>query len=206
MRYIFALPLLFFLALSAWASPIKVSPKANDKQDPSFVLKYDNAARLLERVINTQKFRDAVLAHTYNGKPGFASTADTPSEVLSKLVAGSEILTPGIDHEWGWEVVFYYSGRSTVGYTYANTLQVHVNTRFFQSFTLAQVGRNQAHEYTHKLGYGHDKKATSRRPYSVPYAIGSIVERLISEDLGIENAAPKPIPRPSFWRRLFFWL
>lgn len=204
MRWIAWLVLL--VPLLSWSNPITVSIKS-DTKDLARLQRYKEAADLMVRVVNSDEFRQEVLAHKFNGAPGFASTGNSPQEVLGKLIGGSEVLSPGVDHVWSWDVVFYRANNSTVGYTYPNVTTLWVNTKFMDQYDLADIARNQVHEITHKLGFGHDFKPTKRRPYSVPYAVGSIVERLGRkiQTGSTPNTAPRPAPktRKPWWRRLF---
>jgi hypothetical protein len=72
-------------------------------------------------------------------------------------------------------VKLYYESSSIVGYTSPSISYINVNTKFFDSYAINSVAANLFHEWLHKLGYGHDVSATARRPYSVPYGIGSII-------------------------------
>lgn len=137
--------------------------------------KYQKAIDLLTTEIAAKAFKDKVLAHKYDGKAGFASSSDTPLQVYNKLLSGAESLSPTVDNELDLEVRFYYAANSTVGYTYPGVKYIMVNTKFFDGYNTVSVARNLLHEYMHKLGYGHDSSRTTRRPYSVPYAMGSML-------------------------------
>lgn len=194
---------LLLVPLLAWSNPITVSIQSQTK-DLARLQRYKKAAALMTDVVNSSEFRQSVLAHQFNGRPGFASTGNSPQEVLGKLIGGSEVLSPGVDHIWSWDVVLYYKNNTTVGYTYPHVTTLWVNTKFMDQYDLADIARNQAHEMTHKLGFSHDFKKTARRPYSVPYAIGAIVERVARAKLP-PNPAPQPTPKPrlAWWRRIF---
>ena len=58
---------------------------------------------------------------------------------------------------------------------------IHQNRKFLDGATIGFIAGNIAHESMHKIGYEHDFDATAIRPYSVPYGIGDIVTRLLSE-------------------------
>lgn len=143
--------------------------------------KYDRAISLFRKVVGLKAFRTAVINHKYQGKVQFASTNDSTAMVYKKLLEGAETLQPEKDGEVDMEVEFYYANNSTVGYTYPNVKRIWVNTKFFDGYSLSSVAANLIHEWLHKLGYGHDSSATSRRPYSVPYGVGSIMRTLGKE-------------------------
>ena len=94
---------------------------------------------------------------------------------------GSEVLIPGNDEEMDLDITLYYANNSVVGYTYPDTTRVWTNDKFFSTYTYAQVAQNVVHEWIHKLGFGHDYNRTTRRNYSVPYGIGTIIKDLIEE-------------------------
>jgi len=144
--------------------------------------KMNQAVARIKIVINSVDFKDRVLAHTFNGERKFHNNDGmTNEEIYEHIMIGAETLLPEEDREIDVDVTMYYKNNSTVGYTYANTKRTWVNSKFFNKYTYAEVAKNVVHEWTHKLGFGHASNRTSSRPYSVPYAVGSIIEDLINE-------------------------
>lgn len=143
--------------------------------------KLGQATDLLGRVLNSREFRDGVLNATFNGKPGFASDTRTPAEVYATIRAAKESYTDAADGEVDMNLElqsFSWFQRNVVGYTTESSDTLTINRRFFSTYTPAEVAGNLAHEWLHKLGFEHDFKATARRPDSVPYELGELVERL----------------------------
>lgn len=142
--------------------------------------KYQKALAIVLKVIKDPAFKSAVLSHKkLNGSLGFENTTDSNATVYRKFLEGSETYKKAeIDRDADLEVKFYYAANSTVGYTYGNVGYIMVNTKFFNTYTPSSVAANFTHEYLHKEGYAHDSAATSRRPYSVPYGIGSIMRSI----------------------------
>ncbi len=141
--------------------------------------KVHKAVDIIKQVIASQEFRTKVLTHKYDGETQFANNGGfTNAQIYQMLLDGSEKLTPGVDHEMDMELELYYTSKDTVGYTYANSKRVWMNTKFFTPYTPAQVAGNLFHEWIHKLGFVHDRSNTARRPYSVPYAIGYLIRDL----------------------------
>lgn len=139
-----------------------------------------DAVERLKLVINSTEFRDRVINHTYQGEKTFVDNAGLSNEeIYQKIMEGAEILLPEVDHEMDVDVTMYYKSSSTVGYTYPDTTRTWVNSRFFNGYTPGQVAANVTHEWTHKLGFEHSFYNNSARPYSVPYAVGSIIEELV---------------------------
>jgi hypothetical protein len=76
------------------------------------------------------------------------------------------------------KVKMYYSIKNTVGYTYPSDLIVYTNSKFHNSYDACNVASNLTHEWTHKMGFGHDMKWNRDRDYTVPYGHNSIIEKL----------------------------
>lgn len=79
-------------------------------------------------------------------------------------------------------LIFYYpsafQSKNTIGYTYPDSPEIYLN-RIFRGYSYWNIWTelsNLFHETLHKLGFGHDFKATERRPYSVPYLGNRSVE------------------------------
>lgn len=146
--------------------------------------KFLNALDIIKKVVASEKFRTKVLGHTYNGSKTFVDNGGyTNAQIYQKILDGSETLQKIVDNEMDLEVEVYYAATSTVGYTYANSKRIWVNTKFFNSYDAAGVAHNLFHEWLHKLGFAHSSSYNSARPYSVPYAIGDIVGDLGREFL-----------------------
>lgn len=143
--------------------------------------KLDKATQLMGNVLNSKEFRDAVLSADFAGKPGFASEARSPQEVYATIRAAKENYTAAADGEVDLNVNlenFSWFQRNTVGYTTESSDTLTTNRKFFSGFEPNELAGHLAHEWLHKLGFEHDFKATARRPDSVPYELGDLVERL----------------------------
>lgn len=144
--------------------------------------KLDQALSLLTKVLNSEEFKESVTEFTYLGKPQFVQAGMSNEAVYQALLNASENFKPGIDHIADFDLRLYtppwYKKWSVVGYTYPNGSTIHMNRYYFDSFEVWEIAANLVHEWCHKLGFAHDYKRTKRRPFSVPYAIGDIVEDL----------------------------
>lgn len=165
---------------------VAISFKTNVKFfnfDQSDKDKVNQALRELKAVVKSPEFKYEVLRHTYNGAETFVNNNGlTNAEVYQTILRGAETLLPDADNEMDLELQLYYKRfSSTVGYTYPGKLRIYMNTKFFDRYETEDVANNVMHEWLHKLGFGHDSKRTARRPYSVPYAVGNIIEDLIIE-------------------------
>lgn len=136
----------------------------------------------IEEKVNSEQFKLAVLNHKYQKRLQFSSTEMTNQEVYQVIMAGEEKLQPGKDEHWKVTIIPYWSLKRVVGYTYPNRREIWVNMRVYSKYGVSQIANNITHEQQHKLGFGHDFNSTPRRPYSVPYAVGRIVQSLIDQD------------------------
>jgi hypothetical protein len=149
------------------------------KFDSNDETKVMTAIEIIKKVIRSQEFKSRVLNYTYGAKKMYVDNDGlTNEEIYQKLLDGSEDLVPGIDHQMDLELELYYSSRSTVGYTYPDGLRIWMNTKFFDSYTPAEVAGNVFHEWTHKLGFSHASSYSVSRDSSVPYALGYLIEEL----------------------------
>jgi hypothetical protein len=144
--------------------------------------KMDDAIERLLIVINSEEFKEKVLAHTFNGERTFSlNNGLTNEEIYEQIMSGIEVLNKELDYEMDVDVTLYYKAGSTVGYTYANTNRTWINSKFFNGFRPSQIVANVTHEWTHKIGFGHTSNNSPSRPYTVPYGIGSIISDLVDE-------------------------
>lgn len=141
--------------------------------------KIQAAERKIRALIASEAFRTRVLNHTYNGKKQFLSNNGlTNAQIYQKILEGAEKLSPSKNNAMDITVKLYYQNSSTVGYTTTSSKVINMNTKFFNKYTSSEVAHNMMHEWMHKLGYSHTSYYTSSRIYSVPYAIGKIVNEL----------------------------
>jgi hypothetical protein len=142
--------------------------------------KMRDALDRMKIIINSKIFKSRVLNHEYQGKKTFVDNGGlTNQQIYDKLMIGAESLIPEEDEEIDVDITLYYKSNSTVGYTYPDTSRIWVNDKFFATFTLGKVAANVTHEWTHKVGFGHDFNRTAKREFSVPYGIGTIIKELV---------------------------
>lgn len=141
--------------------------------------KFEKAIELIKQVVATEEFRNAVINHTYNGLRTYVDNGGyTNSQIYQKILDAAETLQPAKNNIMDMEVKLYYADTSTVGYTYSNTTQIWVNTKFFNTYSATSVASNLMHEWLHKLGFKHASIYSTSRDYSVPYAIGRMIGRI----------------------------
>lgn len=141
--------------------------------------KIQSAERKIRAVVGSEEFRKRVLNFTYNGAKKFNNNNGlTNAQIYQKILDGAEKLQPAKNNAMDMGIKTYYQYSSTVGYTTTGSKNINMNTKYFNSYTANQVTRNMMHEWLHKLGFGHAVSYSKSRDYSVPYAIGSIMEEL----------------------------
>ncbi|MES2526280.1 MAG: hypothetical protein V4598_04310 [Bdellovibrionota bacterium] len=138
--------------------------------------KMKKAMEIIKLVVATDEFRTKILNHTYNGSKTFVDNKGlTNAQIYQKILDGAESLQPTKDNELDCEVEMYTVTTNVVGYTYATSKRIWVNTKYFNQYTAAGVAHNLFHEWMHKLGFTHASTYSTSRDYSVPYAIGDLV-------------------------------
>jgi len=144
--------------------------------------KVHKAIELIKKVVTSSEFKDRVLAHSYEGKKSYVDNKGFTNEQIYQLILeGSETLVPEKNGRMDVELELYQQSSTTIGYTYPNTNRIWVNTKYFNKYSPVQVADNLFHEWLHKLGFDHELKYSPKRNYSVPYAIGYLVEELANK-------------------------
>ena len=138
--------------------------------------KFEKAIEIIKKVVATEEFRSQVLNHKYNGSKTYVDNDGySNAQIYQKILDGAESLQNSKDNEMDMEVELYYASTSTVGYTYANSKRIWVNTKYFDTNPVTSVAANLFHEWLHKLGFKHAVSYSTSRDYSVPYAIGRMI-------------------------------
>lgn len=150
--------------------------------NPAQEAKLSKAVELIKQVIRTDEFRTRVLNHTYKGKKTFVDNGGfTNEEIYQKIIDGSETMNPGKNHTMDVELELYHQATTTIGYTYPDTTRIWMNTKYFDKYTPVEVSDNLTHEWLHKLGFAHASSYSKERDFSVPYAIGYLMEELAAK-------------------------
>ncbi len=143
--------------------------------------KINDAIQLIEAVINSDEFKQEILDHEWNGKKQFAQADGLSNEeIYQKIIEGFETTDESESPTLGtldlslqvYRPFFRWS--KVIGYTRPNENTIYLNRYRLRDNSTAEVAANLVHEWTHKLGFDHDSKATSRRAYSVPYRVGDL--------------------------------
>jgi hypothetical protein len=135
-------------------------------------IRFERIVEKANRVASLSSFRNKVESWRFNGENAYHFTEDTPAQVYAKITGKS------------WELEYELKKRAiptkTIGYTLPSVTWIALYSDQYRKLSDCKVVGNIYHEYGgHKLGrYGHEQKHNSKRPYSVPYALGTIAEEL----------------------------
>ncbi len=144
--------------------------------------KIQKAEDKIRKVIGSETFRSRILNHTYGGIKKFNNNNGlSNSQIYTKVLEAMESYLKAKNNSMDLNVKVYYQNSSTVGYTTTTSRYINMNTKFLNTYTSNQVARNMTHEWLHKLGFSHALNYSTSRNYSVPYAIGSIMESLAAK-------------------------
>ncbi len=145
------------------------------------LLKLYQAVQILEKVMNSKQLKNLILNYKYAGEEQFHQNKDMSNlEIYEHLMTGSEDINPGDDQVMNFDLTMYRSWNpwsKVKGYTKPDTLRIWIHSKYYRrsSWTPVDVAANMAHEWVHKMGFGHDYYYNQDRRYSVPYAIGGLV-------------------------------
>ena len=140
--------------------------------------KLQTAFKALEVVVNTQEFKERVLNFKNSvAERSFASNEGLSNEqIFEAFMEGREQLDRETPHEMNFYLKLYNKRwSSVVGWTEPGIKTINVNWKFFRTFKPSDVAGNLAHEWTHKIGFGHKSSAEHD---SAPYAVGYIVREM----------------------------
>lgn len=97
-------------------------------------------------------------------------------EIYNHLMNGSEKLSMGVSDQTAniHLMIDRRLRRGVLGYTYPNTTKQWIYSWFLKS-DYRKIAGNLAHEWCHKMGYGHEYRYNQTRRHTVPYAVGDFV-------------------------------
>lgn len=159
------------------ADPGSVSLWTNVMAEPETKARIERLAVVANKIWNSEQFKQRVLGAMYKGKLQFVDAEMTNLQVYDKLRKSNE-LGSGDDYRMDLRIGLYRMSKSTLGQTTPDDPFFYFNTYGFSSRSDAGVTGTICHEYTHKLGFDHSYRDNAARPYSVPYAVGTICAEL----------------------------
>lgn len=163
-----------------WETNLKMRNFSHEQEE-----KVKKAAKIIRKVVASEKFREKVLSYSHKGKKEFVNNHGfSNAEIYQKIIDGAEIIgNKSKNNAMDVELELYHQATKTIGYTYPNTTRIWMNTKYFDKYTPEKVADNLMHEWMHKIGFTHEMAWDEDRDHSVPYAIGYIVEELAAEHL-----------------------
>lgn len=171
-----------FFALMLCASlfsQVRVVVHEHRDYDEEQLKKLEQVKTLLENIINSEEFKNEVLAMkvSEDNNPDHL----TNQQIYDIIMKADEVAYPNspnvIDLNLRMKPIpFYKPFTSVVGYTYPGINYIVTYRGKFNDCKLYDLASHYAHEWTHKLGFGHEDKKTW--DFSVPYLVDDIVEKL----------------------------
>lgn len=160
---------------ATWDAQIQFVNFAPEQED-----KVRQAVEILKKVIASKQFKDRLINFTYNGKKQFVDSGGRSNEEIYQMILeGAErIGNTSKNNMMDVELELYHQTTKTIGYTYPNTVRIWMNKKYFNRYTPLKVADNLMHEWMHKLGFSHEISWSRDRDYSVPYAVGYLIEEL----------------------------
>lgn len=165
---------------------LKVRVKTRNFTEEDLV-KLTKAIEILEQIMNSNLLRKKILEFNYKGTTSFHQNNNlTNQEIYQLIMRGAEVLKPDEDYTMDFDLTMYRSWNpwsKVKGYTKPDTMRIWIHSKFYRlsSWTPVDIAANLAHEWIHKVGFGHDYYYNDDRPFSVPYAVGSLVAEVASE-------------------------
>jgi hypothetical protein len=160
-----------------------VKPMKIEGFDAASTQKLEDAFEALERVVNTVEFKERILNFkNTKGERAFASNRGlTNEQIYAQFMDGRETLQQNTPGEMNFFLKLYHRRFSKViGWTNPDINTIHINWKYFRTNKVNSVAANLAHEWLHKIGFGH--KSASEHD-SAPYAIGYIVGEMVQRHL-----------------------
>lgn len=183
----------------------------NEKQNLEFSPDYkkliEESCKILIQVLNTEAFKEEVL--NFSWKPrlrrrqyNFNHTKLSRATVFKKIMSGDDKFIDENpddsnakgDKDIDIHISPYKDKKDYVkGGTYTTTFYSHLNLTHWDKvlernkdklyLVKASIAKHIIHEYCHNLGFKHkgNNPSKNNNKYSVPYAVGDIVEDLILE-------------------------
>jgi hypothetical protein len=168
----------FFDPRSVNASYLSIRAMELEGFEGENLVKLEEAFRVLEQVVNSEEFKNRIINFkNRHSERLFASNRKMTNEQIYKhFMDGREDLQPHTPGEMNFYLKLYHKRFSKViGWTNGNINTIHINWKYFKNFQPNEVAANLAHEWCHKIGFGHTSAAEHD---SVPYAVGNIVGEL----------------------------
>lgn len=171
-------------------SVFKVNVERLSNYKSSERAKAQKAFDYIEQIVNTDEFKTKVLEFSWKD-PKSGKTQNqfhmndglSNAQVLDKILKGAELAyNTQENNTMDLNLRMYWAPFSKViGYTTPDSDTVNNNRKYFKRMNIAELAGHYFHEWLHKVGFDHEFNYTAQRPYSVPYAVGTIIEEIARE-------------------------
>lgn len=153
---------------------------------PWMKARVQNVVPVIERVMNSPEFRNAVLEYrSKSGKNEFEwNTGLTNALVLARIDEARELAYTGRPGEMDISISDYWRPSGTVGHTSPASSVIHLNRYQYKRMDDAGIASNLVHEWLHKIGFDHSFDWNPQRDDTVPYGVGSLVGGLVRQETG----------------------
>ncbi len=143
----------------------------NGFEDEQLKIKLDSAIKILEQIVNNDAF-EILVKHTKYLRKNRKSN----SEIYSLIKTGQEEESIA-DSIINLKLMAYESEKNEIGHTDAGDT-IHTNKGYILENPAHIYASHLLHEYCHVLGFTHAFLRMPFRFMSVPYRIGTIVEKI----------------------------
>lgn len=150
------------------------------------------AIQILDKVMSSPELKNLILNYQFKGTTSFNQNNEmTNEEIYNHFLTGAEDLKPDEDHTMNFDLTMYRSlnpWSKVKGYTKPDTMRIWIHSKFYRrsSWTAVDVAANMAHEWVHKMGFGHAYYNNDDRAHTVPYALGKLVGE-VAKKLNLNN-------------------
>lgn len=144
-----------------------------------------NAINKFEQVMNTEALKQEIINFSCSLGDRFENNAGmTNQQVYEKIMTAAEEYKPDQDYTANLHLVLvrkrkpWFTRYPAIGYGRPGQAKIYTYTWWFNQAKDYEYAGHIAHEWAHKIGFDHSFKPTKTRRFSVPYALGDIVEKL----------------------------
>ncbi|MFN8297578.1 MAG: hypothetical protein U0T75_00635 [Chitinophagales bacterium] len=163
---------------------LKVRLAENDGYTGKDLDKLNAALKKMEEILNSAVFKERVLhyklpsgAETFFYRPW--QIHYTNQEVYDTIMKASELMGYGEPNVVNLSLRLLPGGNGdVVGYGNPGDRWINTYKTAFDQMDISDLVNHYGHEWLHKLGFEHDFQKLPKRKYSVPYAVGDILESL----------------------------
>lgn len=136
----------------------------------------------VEKVINSAEFRDRVVNFTWKGAKQFNENEGKTNEQIYDIIRRANEVGSGDDYTMSAYIWFvkkdWFCFIDEVAASDWQNYDITFNTCVFGGMKDEEVANTLVHETIHKYKFGHAKYYNDDRNFTVPYAVGRIVEEL----------------------------